>query len=270
MIFLNVLKIIGIVLLCIIALALVIALMVLLIPLRYKIIAKGHNVNTNLVSSVKWLFGVAYFKLSYIEGEFDYFLKIFGIKLNLSEHDKEKDNIKKANTPNNKSVNKKQGKPIKSEIATTNKKSTRKKKKKRISFKERLIKLLNKIKKFFQKVKEIKDFLSKDYTKNTIKNIKELIIKCFRHIFPRKIVGNINFGLNDPAKTALVYGLFASWAEQSQKGKLLVTPDFEDNGVILDLKIYGRLFVGYMLISYLRLILNKDYKRMVESVRRIF
>lgn len=277
MITLGILKIIGIALACIVGFALLIIIMFLVIPFRYKIIAKGHNANTNLIVNFKWLFGFINFNFSYIEGKMDLFLRIVGINL-FEKESKEK-------TPKGNSYKEKayknsryEEKHVKKEKLDNKKDSTnkavkvkaKKVKKERPTIKELLIRLLNKIKNFFIKLKNIKTFISSDITKRAVKKIKLVSIKLLRHLFPKQIIGSLKYGLIDPATTALTYGLFAGWAEHRKQDDFIITPDFEENGIITDLKIYGRLFTGFVLICLLQLFFNKDIKKMIDATRRIF
>ncbi len=264
MIFLSILKIFGIVLACIVGIILIIALMLLFLPFSYKIVAKGHNTNTNIIFSSKWLFGIINLKFSYVEGKVDFFTKVIGINLldidknNDKKIDKKENSRKETLAKNNKSN---------SEVKI--KVKQKKKPKKRLTLKEFFIKQLNKIKNFFIRLKNIKVFATSDITKRAVKKIKLIIVKMLKSIFPKKIKGNLTYGIYDPGTTAITYGLLANWAEQRKQDDLIITPDFEENGVFLDLKINGRLFLGYMLICFLQLFFNKDIKKMFNAIRRI-
>ncbi len=89
---LFILKIIGIVLLCIIALAVLLALLVLFTRIKYNIKC-GNDNGTYFKGSVSYLLGIVKAKAVYDDNKLDYILKIFGKRL-LSSEPELKENVK--------------------------------------------------------------------------------------------------------------------------------------------------------------------------------
>ena len=85
---LLILKIFGIVLLSILGLVLFITLLVLFVPIRYKVKAKKED-ETWLKARVKWLFGILSIKCDYKDEKFTYSARICG-KLIISDKPKKK------------------------------------------------------------------------------------------------------------------------------------------------------------------------------------
>ena len=81
MIVLEILKIIGIVLACIVGLAIALILLVLLAPITYQFAGKGENSEIFANGAVKWLFGLARVKVSYKDGKAPYQVAVAWKKL---------------------------------------------------------------------------------------------------------------------------------------------------------------------------------------------
>lgn len=81
MIVLEILKIIGIVLACIVGLVILLVLAVLLIPIGYQITAKGENADLEASGSVQWMAGFVKAVVEYKEKKVSYRVSIAFIKL---------------------------------------------------------------------------------------------------------------------------------------------------------------------------------------------
>lgn len=273
---LSILKIIGIVLLCIVGLILIIAILFLACPFKYKIIINSSDDDIDIITDVKWLFGFIHFSFKYVENELEYFLKIIGINLDIdSKPEEEKNDVKSSDEFKIDSVESHNRKNAAKHIQNDLKVKVKKKKKekgnvtkKKLTLKELFVNWLNKLKILLEKIRAAINFLNNDITKRAIKKLKLIVVKLIKHVFPKKIYGKLTFGFEQPSTTALVYGLFAGWAEQTQNNKLLITPIFEEKYFLADLKIYGRLFAGFVLLYLLQLVLNKDFKKVVKAIRR--
>ena len=97
-ILLLILKIFGIVLLSILCFILLLGLLVLFVPIRYKVKAKKEN-ETWAKARIKWLFGIISIKCDYKEEKLTYSARVCG-KLIVSDKPKKKN--KKRNKPENK------------------------------------------------------------------------------------------------------------------------------------------------------------------------
>ena len=99
--------------------------------------------------------------------------------------------------------------------------------------------------------------------------MKEELFNILNHIKPKKIAGNLNFGLEDPSNTAIIYGTIDILAQAISAGKLIITPEFYQPGISLDMSIHGRIFLGYIVLCALRIVLNKDVRRVIRVIRRV-
>lgn len=94
---LTILKIIGIVLLCIIGLVLFLVCVILFVPIRYKVKAKYSDTDKNpdISVNISFLLHIFSYSISYAEGKLNKFLRIFGIKCMKGKKDKKEKKAKK-------------------------------------------------------------------------------------------------------------------------------------------------------------------------------
>ena len=90
--------------------------------------------------------------------------------------------------------------------------------------------------------------------------------KLFRHVRPKKIKGKLQFGFSDPYRTGQVltavspfYGLYAK--------ELELIPDFEHEVLKGEISVKGRIRMGVVLWTGIRLFLNKNFRRLLKRFR---
>lgn len=138
---------------------------------------------------------------------------------------------------------------------------------------EFFIKVKNSIKKvyyiiigFLEKWHKIKAFLHNDINKKGLKNIILSLKKVFRHIRPKKLNIDVEFGTGDPCSTgqllgglAMIYGYYGETVQ--------IIPNFETE--ILEGSIFckGRIRLFTLLIICIKLILNKEFRMLIENFK---
>ena len=289
MIFLQILKIIGIVLACIVGLVILILLLVLLVPLTYKIDAEGENADIKASFTAKLIFGLVSFKLRYEDKKAEYkakvaFKTVFQGEFGQDKAEAVKEVVEEEIKPEEASAEPKPEETLKAEEKykaeekpveetppekTAPEEESSEEKGKLEAFKEKVRAVINKIKDIYEKIKKVKYILGAPVTKRAWKYIKARLLDLLNHIKPRSFIGRIDFGLDDPATTAEVYGIAGSVACLLDD-RLLIVPDFENKGIKLDIEIKGRIFLGYVLLLGLKVWRNKDLKRVLKYIRRNF
>lgn len=90
--------------------------------------------------------------------------------------------------------------------------------------------------------------------------------KLFRHVRPKKIKGKLQFGFSDPYRTGQVltavspfYGLYAKDLE--------LIPDFEHEVLKGEISVKGRIRMGVVLWTGIRLFLNKNFRGLLRRFR---
>ena len=306
MIVLEILKIIGIVLACIVGLVIVLVLLVLFAPVRYRLEAEGEGFGIEAKARVGWLFGLLKFTLSFQDKKLKYrasalwFTLMKGSvgedevevlkealkdesvasdrkeyariskELDKAEERAEKTAVKKAEKKAEKEQ-KKEEKKQKKEEKKIEKKEERAKKKEEAkdkTFREKVEDLRAKMEKFREKYERAQHIWNSRVTRRAASHLKAEIFRLLNHIKPTKLAGHINYGLEDPANTAILYGHFALFLETASNGNLLIVPEFYKHGVELKLLIKGRIFLGYVLLCFLRLYFDRDLQRVIKVIRR--
>ena len=299
MIVLQILKIIGFVLAGIVGLVLLLVLLVLFVPIRYKISGAGENADIEGDAKASWLLGLIQAIAEYKEKKLSYRVQIAGIPLmkgvlgedeadalrevlqeeeiisDPKQYEKISRELQKAEEKAEKAEAAKEEKRLEKEQEKEEKKAEkaeqkeqRKKENKLKSFKEKVRDRIDHLKELHQKYQTVKRIWQAKTTKRALKHLKLEIINILNHIKPRKIAGTIGFGLEDPANTAIVYGNAAPIAEAISKGRLILTPEFYNKGIRIDLLIKGRIFLGYMLLCIARLYFDRDIQRVIKVIRR--
>ena len=283
MIILSILKIIGIVLACIVGLVLLLVLLVLLVPIRYRFSGDGMNADIQAEGKASWLFGLLSASIRFAEKKLLYRVSVAGISLKkgdllnpeksvpeetdmepqILKPQKDKEEEKKAAALE---VQNKPEPEAKTEIEKEKEKGKEDLSDRIEHFFERLS---EKYEGLIKKLEQTEAVLTSKVTGRAVKKVKEQLFHILNHIKPKKIAGNINFGLEDPANTAIIYGTIDNLAIAMSEGKLIITPEFYQKGISLDMVMQGRILIGYLLVCALRVFFNKDVRRVVRVVRRM-
>lgn len=303
-ILLTILKIIGITLLILIGIILTLLLLILFVPIRYRVRGQKDDVTMTARCKVTWLFGFLTFWFLCEDQVTQKKLKVLGIDLfHVIEKCKQKKKLKKKKLEKKKNTG---STDKCDKIADTKEKhsdaehktsemmdssaddsSIEEKESKKVSKKtlsERIRAVLEKIKSLpsllkekFQKIKLTianiydkidywKEFLSDDRTKAALILVKDHLIKLVKHIFPKKISGNVTFGFEDPYQTGQVLAgvsvIYPWYAEH-----LNICPDFTKKVLIGDLDLKGRVYLFYVLKSALVIFFNKNIQYVIHIFR---
>lgn len=306
MIVLQILKIIGLVLAGIVGLVILLLLVVCFAPIRYKVVAKGENADMEGEASAVWIFGLAKAALEYRGKQLSYYVRVAGIRIIkgvlgkdeaealrevLEEEDviadrkqyekiskelqKAEEKAEKAEAEKEEKRREKEERRLEKEAEKEEKKQEKKAQKeeqKRLdklkSLKERIRARIDRLKELYEKFQTIKRIWQAKATKRALKRLKVELFNILNHLKPKKISGDLGFGLEDPADTAIIYGNAAPIAEALGKGKLILIPEFYKKGIHADLLIRGRIFLGYMILCIARLYFDRDVQRVIKVIRR--
>lgn len=281
MIILSILKIIGIVLACIVGLVLLLVLLVLLVPIRYRFSGDGMNADIQADGKASWLFGLLSASIRFAEKKLLYRVSVAGISLKKGdllnpeksvpeETDMEPQILK---PQKDKEEEKKEAALEVQNKPEPEAKTEIEKEKEKEDLSDRIEhffeRLSEKYEGLIKKLEQTEAVLTSKVTGRAVKKVKEQLFHILNHIKPKKIAGNINFGLEDPANTAIIYGTIDILAIAMSEGKLIITPEFYQKGISLDMVMQGRILIGYLLVCALRVFFNKDVRRVVRVVRRM-
>ncbi len=122
------------------------------------------------------------------------------------------------------------------------------------------------IKNIYGKLKQLKEFLQDETTRQAFRDVKTEAIRLLKHIRPRKIKGYLHFGFDSPCNTGKLYGFICMFYTVLPK-HFLLQADFEQKVLEGDLLIKGRIQIYYLLIIALRLYRNDNLKQVMEKRR---
>jgi len=297
MIFLQILKIIGIVLACIVGLVLLIVLLALIFPVTYRLSGCGKNTDISATASVRWLFGLITFRLDYAEKKAAYYIRAAGIKVMKGDLTAEKiaegiDHLsdetsqvshtpvefEKSDYTGKKGLAKKKKqqeaaeRKAEREAQKAEKRAEKEEKKKEReqderSFSDKVSDFCEKLHEIWDKYQTAKYILTAPVTERAWKTVKQQLIGILGHIRPRSIRGNVTFGFEDPARTAEVYGLASSLSAMIDP-KFMIVPDMDGQQFSLDAVIKGRIFLGFMVLSVLKIFTDRNVRRVYRYTRK--
>ncbi|MDO4489794.1 MAG: DUF2953 domain-containing protein [Lachnospiraceae bacterium] len=93
------------------------------------------------------------------------------------------------------------------------------------------------------------------------------LIAVLRHILPRKLWGEVEYGTGDPGTTGEILAAVAA-VYPVLPGELRIRPDFEEAVLNGDLSLKGRIRLATVLFHGIRMILNRQIRKVIKLVRR--
>lgn len=269
---LEVLKIIGIVVLCAVVFSAAVILLVLFFPVRYTLIAKGRNEEIGANGVCKWLFGVAAFYFTIDKDTVVYKLKLFGITFRQGQVN---DLTGMGRKGWQALTGQAENEQAKQEALTGQKEketaltSDRKRKSPDKSFFEKVKEVPETIKKGYEKAASVKRILETRTGKRAFRLVKKRSLELLNLIKPYIIKGQIRYGFDDAALTAMVYGIAGSVAYRLAGSDLEIVPDYLEKGVDLDVEMRGKFKIQPVLAIIFSTISDEGVKRTCRVIKRI-
>lgn len=307
-ILLLILKVIGIVLLVLLLLFSALILSVVLIPVRYRIkgrAASPDEIEAGL--TVSWMLHLIHGRIQISGSDISYNIRLLGIPVPLGAEKKPKRNKtprKKRSSPQKRARNP-SGHPKENEAAAkeTNREGraetpetkdfrteapgdhsaghqTIQKKHKiqlflegckawLLRLKQIAVGLKNKTITWNEQFSNIKNIILEETNKNAVICLFREFRYLLKHFSPRKASGTLQYGTQDPAITGQILGgisLFPFW----YRYQISVQPDFnaEDFYARGDLAMKGHIRTLHMLRTGIRLIKDKDFRRLINQIRK--
>lgn len=272
------LKIIGIVILAIIAFIIFLLCLVLFAAVRYKINleADGDIKSVRGILKVRWILGIVSLTVKY-PGEGQVVLRIFGIPVLGRKKRKKKKKVKavkreaKQEAKTEVRIEEKPAavKPDKTETEKPHTKEQHIKKphkKQKRSFFKKFTERKNKDKKF-DKIKPVFDILKDTQNKGAVDALKNAVICAIKHCGPKKFKVNMIIGTGDPCNTGLLFGAFGIIMALI-KGEYNISPDFYNKRIEGYMYIKGRIRSAIVLYYILKIYADKDIKRMAGQIKK--
>lgn len=129
---------------------------------------------------------------------------------------------------------------------------------------QKLLRLRDNGKQALERFQEIREYFLGERNKEVIKGILAALKKMGCHILPNRLLGRVEFGLEDPYQMGQILAVLGVLMPIYQD-KLEVYPDFEEEKLKGDFSCKGRIIPGYLLFYLLKLLFNKEVRRVIKE-----
>lgn len=298
MIFLLILKIIGIVILICLGLLIFLLLTVLFIPICYEINFKSDDDNISVFAKGHWLFNILGFSGGYTKEKYHLAYRILFRKHSIIDSDTDDESLPDYDENNTTKDSSADTEAVNYDIVnqddvniesvnldivnsdnansdTANTKTINDSKIKAENFKSRITKIKKKyhtFKEFLNKLRLIFDkakiFFSNEQNKAGLNHLKFEIIKFIKIVFPRRIKANLDYSAGSPDTTALALGVISVFPI-GYKNKWRVIPDFETENFYIHGYIHakGRIFGFRLIWISIRILFDKDCQKLYSYIK---
>lgn len=133
-------------------------------------------------------------------------------------------------------------------------------------FFSRLDELGEKINQLFEKLREWVEFINEEMTRKALSKTIKTAKKLLKHILPRKVRGNLVFGLEEPAIMGQILAILGM-AMPLYKDSLEVEPHFGVNMLEGEIKAKGKIRLGYLLYLAVIVLIDKDIMGTIKKAK---
>lgn len=117
------------------------------------------------------------------------------------------------------------------------------------------------------KVDALKGFLGDPHTKSALGLAWEQIISLLRHAGPQKMAGSVRFGLGDPAATGQALAVLGA-AYPIHRGQITVDPVWDEKVLEGRIRVKGRVYGILVLCRLGRVFFDRDVRYVISRLRQ--
>jgi hypothetical protein len=279
----TILKVIGIILLVVLALILTALLCVLFVPVKYRAVGSFDNTDIRAKAHVSWLFHLFALHIEYAD-ETDGYIRLAFVKRKLfDDADSDYENDEKAaeasdddvmdeaaktetedkvseNTGDEPKISADENQHIKQQTKLTHKKTYKKPHKKQ--FKEKSEKIKTGIGK-------LKREYGDERNKAAFSHLKKELFIILKRICPRRLKLTMVYSTGSPDTTGISLGILACFPV-GYTNRWRITPDFESENPYAkgSFDIKGHVIVISILAATLRILFDKNCRRLYNRISR--
>lgn len=283
----TILKVIGIILLVVLALILTALFCVLFVPVKYRAVGSFENTDIRAKAHVSWLFHLFALHIEYAD-ETDGYIRLAFVKRKLfDDADSDYENDEKAaeasdddvmdeaaktetedkvseNTGDEPKISADENQHIKQQTKLTHQKTYKKRNKKshKKQFKEKSEKIKNCIYK-------LKREYSDERNKAAFLHLKKELFIILKRICPRRLKLTMVYSTGSPDTTGISLGILACFPV-GYTNRWRITPDFESENPYAkgSFDIKGHVIVISILAATLRILFDKNCRRLYNRISR--
>lgn len=279
----TILKVIGIILLVVLALILTVLFCVLFVPVKYRAVGSFENTDIRAKAHVSWLFHLFALHIEYAD-ETDGYIRLAFVKRKLfDDADSDYENDEKAaeasdddvmdeaaktetedkvseNTGDEPKISADENQHIKQQTKLTHKKTYKKPHKKQ--FKEKSEKIKTGIGK-------LKREYGDERNKAAFSHLKKELFIILKRICPRRLKLTMVYSTGSPDTTGISLGILACFPV-GYTNRWRITPDFESENPYAkgSFDIKGHVIVISILAATLRILFDKNCRRLYNRISR--
>lgn len=134
--------------------------------------------------------------------------------------------------------------------------------------KQKVTKVIDTVKLLWYKKEKTIAFFEDELHRTALGTVWDIVKQLLRHILPGKIKGHVEFGTGEPESTGKALGVLGVLYAWYGKG-VTVVPDFYEKRVVADLRLKGRIRCGTVLVKGVRLIRDKQVKRLISNFKKL-
>jgi hypothetical protein len=272
----TILKVIGIILLVVLALILTALLCVLFVPVKYRAVGSFDNTDIRAKAHVSWLFHLFALHIEYAQ-ETDGYIRLAFVKKKLFDNyealdDDDMDDAAKTetedkvseNTGDEPKISADENQHIKQQTKLTHQKRYKKRNKKshKKQFKDKSEKIKNCIYK-------LKREYSDERNKAAFLHLKKELFIILKRICPRRLKLTMVYSTGSPDTTGISLGILACFPV-GYTNRWRITPDFESEKPYAkgSFDIKGHVIVISILAATLRILFDKNCRRLYNRISR--
>lgn len=280
------LKIIGILILVILGLFILLTGIMLFVPVRYQVEAKGEGTLQSLQLRIRfsWFLHLLSGYVFYADKKTDWQMRIAWKKWNVPKQEKESEPEEKPQTviKPEKAEEKQPEKVVKQiekhqpqkepeqvkQTKTKEKKNSLADKCKKIfeKIKRTITNICDKIKLLGDKKDKVVEFLEDELHQSAWRSGKREVIRLLKYLRPKKIKGRVHFGFSDPYLTGKTLAMLSMWYP-FYADTVSLEPDFADAVLEGELSIKGCVRGFYFLLPAFNIIRNKEIRQTYKHIR---
>ncbi len=135
------------------------------------------------------------------------------------------------------------------------------------NIKDTIVEFANKAKKKYKEAKYYIKLIQHPCIQPALKKVWKSVKKLLKHVRPRRLKANIEFGSGDPASTMKIYGYYCMiYPFYGKKIKFL--PDMENKVLNLNATLSGRVQMIQMLFLGWKLFADRNFRKLVRLIMR--
>ena len=134
------------------------------------------------------------------------------------------------------------------------------------ALRQSLSKLLTRINNLEHKRQSVLAFIENEENQKSFRLIKRQLMRVLRHIFPRKLSGQVTFGVEDPYLMGQILSV-AAFLYPVYGKKIDLTPVMDANALDGEFSFRGRVQIGVLALMALRIWMDKNVRTQVYKYR---